>query len=197
MGKTLIFALLILISPNIAIAEEIETKPYMPWGFGSEKIIYVLINSESEISENKKAIINDVIMSDKVVMMDYQKYFKGWQGALEQIPYSDKNPIKLVFTDEENRTNIISINLKDESSEFDGFTKFELNKNKIVRSDITISNFKNLNDMEFEKILRHEFGHGLGLAHSENINDIMAPILDQVNPYITYDNISTLSLLYD
>lgn len=188
--------MLIIISPSIAIAEEVETKPYKPWDLESEKTLHILINSDSEISESKKIIINEVIMSDKTVMINHENYFIGWKSALEQIPYSDNMPIKLMFTDDEKSANIISINFKDESSEFDGYTKFELNNNKIVKSHITIYNSNNLSDVEFEKILRHEFGHGLGLAHSENINDIMYPILDQTNIYITNDNISALSILY-
>lgn len=196
MVKLLVFAMLIIISPSIAIAEEVETKPYKPWDLESEKTLHILINSDSEISESKKIIINEVIMSDKTVMINHENYFIGWKSALEQIPYSDNMPIKLMFTDDEKSANIISINFKDESSEFDGYTKFELNNNKIVKSHITIYNSNNLSDVEFEKILRHEFGHGLGLAHSENINDIMYPILDQTNIYITNDNISALSILY-
>lgn len=196
MVKLLVFAMLIIISPSIAIAEEVETKPYKPWDLESEKTLHILINSDSEISESKKRIINEVIMSDKTVMINHENYFIGWKSALEQIPYSDNMPIKLAFTDDEKSANIISINFKDESSEFDGYTKFELNNNKIVKSHITIYNSNNLSDVEFEKILRHEFGHGLGLAHSENINDIMYPILDQTNIYITNDNISALSILY-
>lgn len=202
MEKTLVFALLIIIYPNIAIAEETETNKALPWDLKSQKTLYVLINSESEISESKKAIINDVIMSEKSVMLDNQNNFKGWQGALNQIHYSDNTPIKLIFTDNEKPTNMIIINLEDEptefddSSEFDGFTKFDLYENKIVKSHIVIYNTKNLNDVEFETLLRHEFGHSLGLAHSENINNVMFPLLDQSNPYITNDNISALSLLY-
>ena len=202
MEKTLVFALLIIIYPNIAIAEETETNKDLPWDLKSQKTLYVLINSESEISESKKAIINDVIMSEKSVMLDNQNNFKGWQGALNQIHYSDNTPIRLIFTDNEKPTNMIIINLEDEptefddSSEFDGFTKFDLYENKIVKSHIVIYNTKNLNDVEFETLLRHEFGHSLGLAHSENINNVMFPLLDQSNPYITNDDISALSLLY-
>lgn len=202
MEKTLVFALLIIIYPNIAIAEETETNKDLQWDLKSQKTLYVLINSESEISESKKTIINDVIMSEKSVILDNQNNFKGWQGALNQIHYSDNTPIKLIFTDNEKPTNIIIINLEDEptefddSSEFDGFTKFVLYENKIVKSHIVIYNTKNLNDVEFETLLRHEFGHSLGLAHSENINNVMFPLLDQSNPYITNDDISALSLLY-
>ncbi len=202
MEKTLVFALLIIIYPNIAIAEETETSQDLPWDLKSQKTLYVLINSESEISENKKAIINDVIMSEKSVMLDNQNYFKGWQGALNKIQYSDNTPIRLIFTDNEKPTNMILINLEDEptefdgSSEFDGFTKFDLYENKIVKSHIVIYNSKNLNDVEFETLLRHEFGHSLGLSHSENINDLMYPVLDRSNPYISNEDVSVLSSLY-
>ncbi|MEK6866229.1 MAG: matrixin family metalloprotease [Thermoproteota archaeon] len=196
MGKILVLALLLVICPSMAFAEEIETKAYLPWDLDSQKTIHVLINSESEITDGKKIIIDEVIMSEKSVMLDNQKYFEGWQGALDQIHYSDNIQIRLVFTDNEKSPNTILINLVDESSEFDGFTKFDLNKNKIVKSHITIYNSKDLNDTDFEKIMRHEFGHSLGLAHSKNINDIMFPVIGQTNPYITQDNISSLSLLY-
>jgi hypothetical protein len=196
-GKILVFALLlIIIYPHIAFADEIETKAHLPWNLDSQKTIYVLINSESEISESKKTIIDDVIMSEKSVMLDHQNYFEGWQGALDQIPYSDNTPLRLVFTDNEKPSNMILINLKDGSSKFDGFTKFDLNENNIVKSYVTIYNSKNLNDVDFEKILCHEFGHSLGLEHSKNINNIMFPVLDQSNHYISNDNISALSLLY-
>lgn len=196
MGKTLIFALLLVICPSIVFAEEIDPKTYLPWNIDSQKTLYVFINSDSEISESKKIIIDEVIMSEKSVMLDDQNYFEGWQGALDQIPYSDNTPIRLVFTDDEKSSNTILVNLVDESSKFDGFTKFDLNKNKIVKSHVTIYNFKNLNDVDFEKILCHEFGHGLGLAHSKNINDIMFPFVEQSNPYISPDDLSALSLLY-
>jgi predicted Zn-dependent protease len=196
-GKIHIFVLLfIIIYPHIAIAEETETKLYLPWNLDSQKTISVLINSESDISESKKAIIDNVIMSEKSVMLDNQNYFEGWQGALDQIQYSDNTSLRLIFTDNEKPSNMILINLKNDSSKFDGFTTFVLNENKIVKSSIAIYNSTNLNDVEFEKILRHEFGHSLGLAHSKNINDIMFPVLDQSNHYISNNDISALSLLY-
>ena len=135
-------------------------------------------------------------MSEKSVILNDQNYFEGWQGALDQIPYSDNTPIRLVFTDDEKSSNTILVNLVDESSKFDGFTKFTLNKNKTSKSSITIYDSKNLNDVDFKKILCHEFGHGLGLAHSKNINDIMFPFVEQSNPYISPDDLSALSLLY-
>ena len=124
----------------MAFAEEIETKAYLPWDLDSQKTIHVLINSESEITDGKKIIIDEVIMSEKSVMLDNQKYFEGWQGALNQINYSDNTPIRLVFTDNEKPTNMILINLEDltSKSEFNGFTKYELNKNKIPTIDTAI-----------------------------------------------------------
>ena len=195
MEKILIFAIFLILCPPIAFAEEM-TKAYLPWSLDSQKTIYVLINSESEITENKKAIINAVIMSEKSIRFYGHHHFEGWQGALNQINYTDNLPVKLVFTDNEKSENIILINLKDESSEFDGFTTYDLNQNKITKSYVAIYNSKNLTDEDFEKILRHEFGHSLGLAHSQNINDIMCKTLPLSNAYISNENISTLSFLF-
>ncbi len=196
MEKTLIFAILLILCPHIALAEEMPTQAYLPWSLNSQKIIYVLVNSESEITENKKAIINAVIMSDKSIRFYTQHHFEGWQGALNQIDYADNLPVKLVFTDNEKSENMILINLKDESSEFDGFTTYDLNQNKITKSYVAIYNSKNLTDEDFEKILRHEFGHSLGLAHSQNINDVMFNIIPSSNPYISDADIFALSFLF-
>jgi len=195
MRATLVFAFLILIYPHIAIAQEMEPNSSRSWNLDSQKTIFVLINSESEISDSKKIIIHDVIMSKKSVTLDDQNYFEGWQGALGQISYSDNTP-RLVFTDVEKPSNMIFINFVDESSKFSGLTKIILNENKIVQSHITIYNSKNLTDVEFKKILYHEFGHSLGLTHSQDINDVMFPVLEQSNQLISNNDIHELSLLY-
>jgi hypothetical protein len=195
MRTTLVFAFLILIYPHIAIAQEMEPAFSRSWNLDSQKTIFVLINSESEISDSKQTIIHDVIMSKKSVTLDDKNYFEGWQGALGQIYYSDDAP-KLVFTDVEKPSNMIFINFVDESSKFSGLTKIILNENKIVQSHITIYNSKNLTDVEFKKILCHEFGHSLGLTHSQDINDIMFPVLEQSNQLISNNDIHELSLLY-
>ena len=108
MRAILVFALLILIYPHLAIAQEMQPGT-RSWNLDSQKTIFVLINSESEISENKQTIINDVIMSEKSITLDNQSYFEGWQGALGQIYYSDDSP-RLVFTDVEKPSNMIFIN---------------------------------------------------------------------------------------
>ena len=196
MEKVLVFAISLILFPHMALAEEMPTQAYLPWSLDSQKTIYVLINSDSEITENKKAIINAVIMSEKSIRFYSQHHFEGWQGALNQINYVDNLPVKLVFTDNEKSENMILINLKDESSEFDGYTTYDLNQNKIIKSYVTIYNSKNLTDEDFEKILRHEFGHSLGLAHSQNINDIMCKTLPLLNQYISNENIAALDFLF-
>ena len=189
-----------MLVPTVAYAYDIGTKPYLPWDLDAEKTIYVYVRSDSEISQNKQAIISDVILSKHQIVVNDKIYFQGWQGALDQIAYSDDVSIQLVFT-EYFRPNSILINLKDTQSKYDGYTNFALKHNKIIQSYVTIYDSQNLKDAEFEKILRHEMGHGLGLAHSESINDIMYPVLTMSNPYIsnnyiTFDNVSGLNMLY-
>ena len=67
---------------------------------------------------------------------------------------------------------------------------------KILKSFITIYDISNLNDEELSTIVRHEFGHAIGLGHSTAPEDLMAPTIDMTIPYISECNIAAINDLY-
>jgi predicted Zn-dependent protease len=87
-------------------------------------------------------------------------------------------------------------NLRD-SDGYSGYTKSVVDRNEILKSFITIYDVNNLSDDELATILRHEFGHALGLGHSTAPEDLMAPNIDMTVPYISECNIEAIADLYN
>ena len=87
-------------------------------------------------------------------------------------------------------------NLRD-SDGYTGYTKAIVDGNEILKSFITVYDVNNLNDEELETIVRHEFGHALGLGHSTASEDLMAPNIDMTVPYISECNIDAIVDLYN
>ena len=69
--------------------------------------------------------------------------------------------------------------------------------NQILKSNITVFDADNLSDTQISTILRHEFGHAIGLAHSSAPEDLMYPTIESNFPYISDCTISSIIHLYD
>ena len=80
---------------------------------------------------------------------------------------------------------------------FSGYTRSVLDNGEILKSYITIYNVDELEASELATILRHEFGHALGLGHSTDPEDLMAPTILTDFPYISECNVDAMVLLYD
>jgi hypothetical protein len=115
----------------------------------------------------------------KSVYKDYVKYAMDvWRKADDRIQYKFTNSlndadIALIFVE----------NLGDEYEEdYLGLTEYETNIEKQIEfSKIQISLIKNGNEKisagELKATIVHEFGHALGLGHSENKKDLMYPYI--------------------
>lgn len=163
-----------------------------------EHKIDVIINS---ISSDESIDVDDSI-SHKGPKGTSSLYFKGWSGALKQV--SDKEtkfniPTNFnVIKSYGGGANVIITlsNLKDNDG-FTGYTKSIVDGNEIRKSFITIYDVSNLTDEELSTIVRHEFGHALGLGHSTAPEDLMAPTIDMTIPYISECNIAAIEDLYN
>jgi len=165
------------------------------------------------MDEYKIDIIIDAITSDESIDVDdsishkgpkgtSSLYYNGWSGALKQVSdIETKFNIPTNFNviksyDRESDVIITLSNLKDNDG-FTGYTKSIVDGNEILKSFITIYDVSNLTDEELSTIVRHEFGHALGLGHSTAPEDLMAPTIDMTIPYISQCNIAAIEDLYN
>lgn len=165
------------------------------------------------MDESKIDVIIDAITSDESFDIDdsishkgpkgtSSSYYNGWSGALKQVSdIETKFNIPTNFNvnksyDGQSDVIITVSNLKDNDG-FTGYTKSIVDGNEIIKSFITIYDVSNLTDEELSTIVRHEFGHALGLGHSTAPEDLMAPTIDMTIPYISQCNIAAIKDLYN
>ena len=131
-------------------------------------------------------------------------YYLGWKGALEEAagtPTKFFIPKNLEVLESDSGEGDIIITLTDQRSGdgYSGYTKSiaDETQNQILKSQITIFEVSSLNDNQLSTIVRHEFGHALGLAHSTAPENLMHPIIETGIPYISECNIAAIISLYD
>src|SRR3990172_5276856 len=76
--------------------------------------------------------------------------------------------------------------------------RIDVIKNAITSEEsLEIDDVTNLSDEQLGTILRHEFGHAIGLGHSTAPEDLMAPNIDMTVPYISECNTNAIRDLYN
>jgi hypothetical protein len=80
---------------------------------------------------------------------------------------------------------------------YSGFTKSLVDGNQILKSKITIYGANKIDPSWLAAVLRHEFGHVLGLGHSTANEDLMNAMIQTNYPYISGYDVNTLNGLYN
>lgn len=186
---------------------------WIAWKIPDGTTMDVNIIGEDKISSDKITAIKNSILSDTVLEIDdsllhkgprgiVSEYYDGWKGALvksSETPTSLHIPTKFNIIQSHTGEGDIIIKLTNERNPdgYTGYTKSVVDDNQILKSTITIYNVDNLTVDELSTIIRHEFGHALGLAHSTAPEDLMAPTIISAYPYISQCNIDAIISLYD
>jgi len=172
----------------------------------------VNILKSPRVTDHQLNIIRNAIASERAVQFDdsivhkgpqgsVSTYYEGWAGALKSINQETKYnlPTKFNFVSTPGGEGDIIITLSNirDSDGYTGYTKSITEDNEILKSFITIYDISNLSDEQLETILRHEFGHALGLGHSTAPEDLMAPTIDMTIPYISECNVDAIADLYN
>lgn len=181
------------------------------WKISKDSTLNINIINSASISERSIDVIKDTVMSTKTLEIDnsflnnkpensVSTYYIGWKGALDTAE-NTKIPIPRNFkiTNSPNVYGdiiVILSNIKDRSGNT-GYTKTVLEGEEIVKAFITIYEVDSLTKNELGTIMRHEFGHALGLGHATNSQDLMAPTIDMTYPFISQCNVIAISDLYN
>lgn len=181
------------------------------WKLSQGVPLSINILNPVSVSNESIEIIKESILSEEIINIEdsllhkgpsgsFSNYYAGWVGALKNTSDA-KNPIPKSFVVKNSQKSngdivIILSNIKDRSGNT-GYTKTILEGEQIVKAFITIYDVDSLSDTQLATIMRHEFGHALGLGHSTAPEDLMAPTIDMTYPYISSCNVSAISDLYN
>ncbi|TBR08906.1 MAG: matrixin family metalloprotease [Candidatus Nitrosotenuis sp.] len=182
------------------------------WKIDAESTLVVNIMNSGMVGEHKIKSIKDAILSTDTLSMDdsithkglgtSSTYFVGWKGALEEssamkTKYVIPTKFKIIESESEVGNIVIKLSALKDQDGYSGFTKSTVDGNEILKSQIVIYDAGSLSDDGLEAIVRHEFGHALGLGHSTAPEDLMAPTISMQVPYISECDIGAVSQLYD
>ncbi len=129
-------------------------------------------------------------------------YYKGWTGALQIAAQQNTElqiPTNFEFFNSKKPIGDITIELSSLSDPdgYSGYTKSIVDQGEILKSHIVIYDVNSLSDDQLTSIMRHEFGHSLGLAHSSAPEDLMYPDIQTEFPYVSECMIDAIAGLYD
>ena len=186
---------------------------WVSWDLTPNKSLTFTILGESLVSPEKISEIKDVILSEKSMQIDNSllhkglkgtssTYYVGWAGAMNQ---ASQNPTKMVvpqkfeYVSSEKGAADITIKLvsQRDGDGYSGYTQSTVDKNQILKSTITIYNADELSTSQITTIVRHEFGHAIGLAHTTATEELMAPTITTDYPYISPCTVDAITKLYD
>lgn len=182
------------------------------WRLVPGEPLTVNIINNAELSETKIKALKDAILSMQTISIDnsesydakgtFSTYYVGWIGALKeaskfQTLYVIPTEIELVQLNKNQGNIIINLVSSKDSDGYNGFTKSLVDGNEILKSYITIYDADEISLRQLQAIVRHEFGHALGLGHSSAADDLMYATLKTNVPFISGCNISALVELYN
>ncbi|HYL65740.1 MAG TPA: matrixin family metalloprotease [Nitrosopumilaceae archaeon] len=185
---------------------------WLAWHLVTGQVLHVDIINEAGISPDKIFAVKDSILSTQTVTLDNSLlnkgpsgtsvYYKGWAGALTAATAQKTHfyiPEKFEVSDSPNGAGEIIITLtRDENPDgLSGYTKSIADGNQILKTTITIYNADQLSANQIGAIVRHEFGHAMGLAHSSAPEDLMHATIQTDYPYISGCDIHAITSLYN
>ncbi|ABX12716.1 peptidase M10A and M12B matrixin and adamalysin [Nitrosopumilus maritimus SCM1] len=158
-----------------------------------DAVVYALTSHDTiELDDSA----NDNLVNSK------STYYLGWEGALtaaQNIDTENTIPTKfnIVSTLSDKNNIVIQFSNYRESDGYSGYARIFTHDREILQSHIMIYDVEKLSAEDLTTIIRHEFGHALGLGHSIDSNDLMSNMILTETPYISQCHIDAVRDLYD
>ena len=178
------------------------TDDYKYWNVASNTPLVVnIINNAGVSDQNIQAVKNAITSTETVSDGSSQaKYFKGWQGAVQTIPDTKHyipERFNIIQSSSSEGQIVITLSTIKDGNGYSGITKTIVDGNQILKAFITIYDADKLTDVQTESIVRHEFGHALGLPHTSNTSDLMYDSITTNHSYISVCDTEALQKLYN
>lgn len=168
---------------------------------GSSLTVYV--QNIANVPDEKIKLVNDAISSKETLQIDdsithkapsgeKSTFYLGWGAVLE-----DELAVSTVFIDSIQEADIIVSLIETKNMDgYSGWTESTTKDGEILQSHITIFNAHEISEQDLSTIIRHEFGHALGLGHSTDPEDLMHPTITTMIPYISECDYAALVSTY-
>ena len=188
-------------------------KTWFPWMIAGGQTLHVNILDNNLATQEKIDVIKKAITSEETIEIDNSfthkgpkgtttTYYKGWIGALQIAAQQNTElqiPINFEFSNSKRPVGDITIELSslNDPDGYSGYTKSVVDHGEILKSHIIIYDVNSISNEQLSSMMKHEFGHALGLAHSSAPDDLMYPIIETDFPYISECMIDGIAGLYD
>ncbi len=185
---------------------------WVAWNIANGRIIHIHVTNTANVPQNLIDAIKNAILSTQTVTIDdsltgkgpkgsSSVYYVGWEGAVENAsaaPTKRYIPQQFDINGSPDGVGDIEIILTNDINPdgYSGYTRSIVDGNEILKSKITIFKVNTLDPDRLSSIIRHEFGHAMGLGHSTATEDLMSPMLPDY-PYISSCDVDTLKGLYN
>lgn len=185
---------------------------WISWKLVSGQVLNVNIENDAGITPDKLYAVKNAILSSEPISLDdsllgigpsgtSSVYYEGWQGALASAGNNTTYHVPRHFqmVDDTTGAGDITIKLTNDLDPdgLSGFTRDIADGNQILKSTITIYNAGHLTADQLAAITRHEFGHALGLGHSNATDDLMHATIQTDYPYISGCDVDAITGLYN
>ncbi|HJW20429.1 MAG TPA: matrixin family metalloprotease [Candidatus Nitrosotalea sp.] len=186
---------------------------WKPWHLVNNQPLNINILNADMVSKEKIDAIKDAILSEESVKIDnsllgrgpvgtVSTYYKGWEGAIQNMQ-TEKSmfyiPTKFNIIQSPTEEGDITIVLSDleDPDGYSGYTKTITDGQETLKAAITIYDVNNLSPDRLGAIVRHEFGHALGLGHSTDEDDLMHYVIETNFPFISDCDMNAVKELYN
>lgn len=181
------------------------------WNISSGTPLTVSIINPDQLNQEKINVVKDAILSTDVTYIDNSllnkspsdgktEYFNGWRGALSTIQntkfYVPTN-FNIVESDNGPGQIVITLSHLEDPDGYSGYTRSVIDNSQILKSFITIYDADKITDNDLAAIVRHEFGHALGLPHTTDPEDLMHATIQTDYPYISECDVKAIQSLYN